>query len=110
MAIEQPEDRAWTLQIRIISLCIAIVVVNIFLAREYCQFWLIGSSGALVVAISVMVEGWIIFTTPRVDDLPGWTDPKQHTAARVTLVLVSVGTLIQGYGEKLATVLLSCAR
>lgn len=110
MATEQPDASGRNSHIGIILLCIAIVVAHIFVPWKYCQFWLVGSSGALVVALAVMIEGWKILTTPSLDDMPFWGSPEAHTAGRVVVVLVTVGTLIQGYGEKLATVFLACVK
>ena len=94
--------------IAVVVSCVAVFVFGLWLS------WLLGDcsqssrSGALIVAIVVLVEGWLLLVTKSSDDMPFWKKPESHQAARVAVALIAFGTLVQGYGDLLAKGLLLC--
>lgn len=93
----------------------AVVVISLVtLAGGFVAAHLLGAcsaptrAAALVVAGVILFEGWLIISTPSADNMPFWTSQEAHTAARVALVLITLATLIQGFGDVIAGALVSC--
>ena len=65
-------------------------------------------AGAMVVGIVVLVEGWILLVTKNPGNMPFWRNPASHSAARIAIVLIFIGTIFQGYGDLAARGLQLC--
>jgi len=92
----------------IIGACLVALASGFWIAWWQADCTYVARAGALIVAIVVLSEGWIILTTKTPDELPLWTSPQVHSAARVAIILIFLGALIQGYGDLLAKVVFSC--
>lgn len=92
----------------VVAGCLCAIAAGFALAWWQCDYTQVARAGALVVGFVVLSEGWIIITTPNPGNLPMWTNPAAHTAARLAIALICVGTLIQGYGDLVAEIVLPC--
>ena len=79
--------------------CAGIFAAHIWLGWLTCDWAWVTRSGTLVVATGILLESWLILKTPRADDMPAWTNQPGHTAIRVAIVIVCIGTIVQGYGD-----------
>ena len=86
----------------IAAICFASLVAGFFLARLLNDCSHAARAGAIVVAVAVLCEGWLLLRTTRSDDMPFWGSPESHKAGRVAIALIVLGTLTQGYGDLLA--------
>jgi hypothetical protein len=97
------QKRLW-----LVLICSAIFLAGFWLSWRTCNGSWINSSGTLIVIAGIFLEGWKLLTTKRADDMPMWGTQESHTAIRVALFIVIVGTLVQGYGDYLLGLLRTC--
>ena len=99
----------WPWHFVIAAICLAILGAHVWLAWTTCNWSWVTRSGTLIVVAGILWESWLILKTPRADDLP-FFGPSQaaHTAIRVAIVIVCVGTLVQGYGDSVSYILPAC--
>lgn len=74
---------------------------HVLTAWSDCDWSIVQRSGAVVVAIAILFEGWTILKTPITEDMPQWSRQQTHSLARSAVVILIVGSLIQGYGDVL---------
>ncbi|MEK9824733.1 MAG: hypothetical protein VW395_00310, partial [Methylotenera sp.] len=63
-------------------------------------------SGSAIVAVGLLLESWKIIKTQRKDDMPFWVSQAGHSALRASILIIIVGTIIQGYADMVLTMLL----
>lgn len=97
------QKRLW-----LVLICSAIFLASIWLSWRTCNGSWINSSGTLIVIAGIVLEGWKLLTIKRADDMTWWRTQESHTAIRVALLIVIVGTLVQGYGDFLLGLLRTC--
>lgn len=102
------ESSQWSKQLLVIATCLGILGVNIWLSWLTCDWSWISRSGTLIVVAGILLEGWLVLKTPRYGDMPFWNSQAGHTAVRVGIVIVCLGTLIQGYGDHISILFSSC--
>jgi surface polysaccharide O-acyltransferase-like enzyme len=95
-------------QVAIVISCAAIAAGGVVLGYMRCDWSALPRSGALVVVVAILSEYWVVLTTPSPDQMPFWTTTEGHTATRVAIVLMAIGTLMQGFGDLLAQPVLTC--
>lgn len=110
MSTSPPQSSRWPLQIAIVLACVAIFAGHIWIAWKCCDWSLINRSGAAVVVVAVLSESSTILRTPRVDNMSFWGSQAGHTAVRVSIVVICLGTLIQGYGDYLSALFPACIK
>lgn len=86
---------------------IAVVSGATFLGWIRCDWSHVTRSGAVVVTAGILLEYWKLLQTTSVDETPFWGTQSAHDATRVAIVVVCLGTLIQGYGDWVASSILS---
>jgi len=69
------------------------------LAAYTCDSSWLQRSGSMVVAIGLLLESWQILTTPSCDDMAFWRTPEVHSAVRASVIIIIIGTLLQGYAD-----------
>lgn len=84
-----------------IIICVLIFVLHVYLGWQYCDWTWITRSGASIVAVGILLESWKLLMTSHADDMPIWRSQEGHAAIRAAILIVCVGTLIQGYGDLL---------
>ncbi len=106
MATDEPSRWPWHLAIA--TICLVFLGANVWFSWATCDWSWITRSGTFIVAAGVLWESWPILKTPRVGDLPFYGSQAAHTAVRVAIVIVCVGTLVQGYGDFVSHILPAC--
>jgi hypothetical protein len=103
------ESSYWPWHFAIAAICLSILGANVWLAWTICDWSWVTRSGTLIVVAGILWESWPILKTARAGDLPFY-GPGQaaHTAIRVAIVIVCVGTLVQGYGDSASHILPAC--
>lgn len=79
--------------------CLAVFAGHVALAVYSGEAAWASRSGSAIVAVGLLLESWKLLTTPRADDMPMWSSPEGHSAIRASVVIIIVGTLIQGYAD-----------
>lgn len=105
-AVTEPSH--WLKHLAIAGICVAILIANVWIAWTTCDWSWVTRSGTLIVAAGVLLESWHILKTARADDMPFWGSQSAHTAIRVAIGIVCVGTIVQGYGDFLSRVFPAC--
>lgn len=102
------EPSHWHKHLGIACACLAIFAVNVWIAWETCEWSWVTRSGTLIVAAGVLLESWLILKTSQNGDMPFFGSQSGHTAIRVAVVIVCLGTVVQGYGDFLSRILPAC--
>lgn len=63
--------------------------------------------GTLIVIAGLVVDYWPLLRTKIAVDLPQWRAQEAHDANRAAIVVACLGTLVQGYGDWIAALVLS---
>lgn len=84
---------------------LAVVSGATFWGWTRCDWSSVTRSGTVVVAAGILLEYWQLLRTTSADKMPFWTSQSGHEAARVAIVVVCLGTLLQGYGDWVASTL-----
>jgi len=92
-----------------VALCVLFFALGSGLALHTCDWSFATRSGTLIVVTAVLLEAWPLLTTAKADNLLMWTSQESHTAVRISIVVVCIGTLVQGWGDFVVRLLLSCA-
>ncbi|OFW26678.1 MAG: hypothetical protein A3H97_00785 [Acidobacteria bacterium RIFCSPLOWO2_02_FULL_65_29] len=64
-----------------------------------CDLAVVNRYGTLIVIAGVAVDYWPVLTTSKADDLSFWRSQEGHDATRSAIVVVCLGTLVQGFGD-----------
>lgn len=83
----------------IFSICVLIFFLHVWLGWWNCNWTLVNRSGAAIVAVGILLETWKILTTPKADNMPFYQGQEGHSAIRSAVLIICVGTLIQGYAD-----------
>ena len=81
-----------------------IAVASAYFSWALCDWSWFQRSGNLVAVSGILLEYWQVLTTPKADSMPFWRTQEGHSAARVAIVIVCFGSVIQGYGDLLSRV------
>ena len=108
MNMATDESSHWPWHIAIAAICLVILGASVWLAWIACEWSRVTRAGTLIVGAGIFWESWPILRTSRVGDLPHYGDQAAHTAIRVAIVIVCIGTLVQGYGDLVSHVLPAC--
>lgn len=92
----------------VFTVCVAIFLLHVGLGWLTCEWSWVQRSGTLIVAVGVLMESWKVLTTPRTDNMPFWLTPEGHSAIRAAVIIVCVGTIIQGYADLLFPLFSRC--
>lgn len=82
-----------------ILLCITFLASGVWIARSTGDWSYVARSGALIVVAAVLLEALPVLLAPRADDVPMWESPESHSAIRISILLICLGTLLQGFGD-----------
>jgi len=83
----------------VLLVCAAIFLVSVWFGWRTCDWSWVQRSGTLIVAVGVLLESWKVIITPRADGMPFWQTQEGHSAIRAAVLVVCVGTFIQGYAD-----------
>lgn len=90
-----------------IALSVGVLMLGLYFGKKTGDWAFVSRSGSLVVVVAVIFEAWPSLSIADPGKLPMWESRESHRDFRVSLVLVAFGTLIQGYGDIVAKMLLS---
>ncbi len=91
--------RARMKQVTVASVCFGIFLAHVALAVHSCDWLWVSRSGTSIVAVGLLMESWNLLTTPKHDEMLVWSTPEGHSALRASVVIIIVGTLVQGYAD-----------
>lgn len=91
------------LKVTVFVICSLVVALHVFVAVSTNDASWVSRSGSSFVAVGLLLESWKIITTPLADDMPFWSSQSGHSALRTSVLIIIVGTLIQGYGDLVFT-------
>ena len=96
----------------ILTILIAIIIIfgAFFLSYSKSDWMYFSRAGSLIVFFGIVLEYWPVIIQSDPDKLLVWTSPDSHKAARVALVIVSVGTLIWGFGDCVCSIFGQCSQ
>ena len=63
-----------------------------------CDLEIVNRYGTLIVIAGLVVDYWPLLRTKIADDVPAWRGQEAHDANRTAIVIVCLGTLVQGFG------------
>jgi len=86
-------------------ICSLVFLVHVFIAIITNEASWVARSGTSVVAVGLLLESWKIIATPRADDMPLWDSQLGHSALRASVLIIVIGTLVQGYGDLVFTII-----
>lgn len=78
-----------------------LIVLVVALAHTLfrCDFTIINRYGTVVVVVGILLDYWPVLRTVNVDDMAFWGTQEGHDSMRIAILVVCVGTLVQGYGD-----------
>lgn len=91
-----------------VIVCFLILAAGTGYAWWKCEWPAVSRAGTVMVVAAILFESWRPLLTSNPDNLPFWKSPASQNSARVALLLVCFGTLVQGWGDLVAEVVLSC--
>lgn len=92
----------------IVSACILLVVaISHGLLR--CDLEIINRYGTLIVIVALVVDYWPLLRTKIAENLPAWRGQEAHDANTAAILIVCLGTLVQGFGGWIAGAIFQAA-